>query len=104
MRVADVADSFARYEPDTVLLIGGSLLMQKDLEDAARRTLLGAPADGPGDAVNGEPLGFLCIVDRERDRPVVVDESAAPAPAEQEDPEGPTPMKQARAKTDEQRP
>ena len=41
--------------------------MQKDLEGAARHTLLGAPA-------------------------------------EQEDPEGPTPMEQARVKTDEPRP
>ena len=37
MKVADAADCFARYGPDTVLLIGGSLLMQKDLEGAARR-------------------------------------------------------------------
>ncbi len=60
MGVADAADCLARYGPDTVLLIGGSLLMQKDLEGpgcflgATRHTLLGAPADGPGDALNDE--------------------------------------------------
>ncbi|MYA10761.1 MAG: ribulose 1,5-bisphosphate carboxylase large subunit, partial [Gemmatimonadetes bacterium] len=46
MKVADAADCFARYGPDTVLLIGGSLLMQKDLEGAARRLVEAAAEAG----------------------------------------------------------
>lgn len=58
MKVADAADCFARYGPDTVLLIGGSLLMQKDLEGAARR-LVEAAAEaveggGPRNAEGAE--------------------------------------------------
>ena len=84
--------------------------MQKDLEGsgcflgATRHTLRGAPVDGPCDALGGEPLGFLCIVDRERDRPVVVDESAAPLQAGEADAEEPTALDDERAKTDGQRP
>lgn len=49
MMVADAADCFARYGPDTVLLIGGSLLMQKDLEGAARRLVETAAEAGEGE-------------------------------------------------------
>ena len=37
MKIDTAARTIARYGPDTMLLIGGSLLMQKDLEGAARR-------------------------------------------------------------------
>lgn len=55
MKVADAAACFARYGPDTVLLIGGSLLMQKDLEGAARRLVEAAAEAGEGGGPrNGE--------------------------------------------------
>ena len=37
VNVADAGHWFGRYGPDTMLLIGGSLLAQRDLEGAARR-------------------------------------------------------------------
>ena len=54
MKVADAADCFARYGPDTVLLIGGNLLMQKDLEGAARRLVEAAAVVG-ADAGEADP-------------------------------------------------
>lgn len=46
MKIDAVAGTAARYGPDTLLLIGGSLLMQKDLEGAARRLVAAAARAG----------------------------------------------------------
>ena len=49
MKIDAVARTIARYGPDTMLLIGGSLLMQKDLEGAARRLVEAAARAGEAD-------------------------------------------------------
>ena len=46
MKIDAVAGTAARYGPDTLLLIGGSLLMQKDLEGAAHRLVEAAAHAG----------------------------------------------------------
>ena len=46
MKIDAVDRTAARYGPDTLLLIGGSLLMQKDLEGAARRLVEAAAQAG----------------------------------------------------------
>lgn len=46
MNIDAVDRTAARYGPDTLLLIGGSLLMQKDLEGAARRLVEAAARAG----------------------------------------------------------
>ena len=135
MKIDAATRNFARHGRDAMLLIGGSLLMQKDLEGAARQLVEAAARAGelryfelaPGgysslerhkhphavvvlkgkgtvrlgesvepvgafdvvyvapheahrfSADSSEALGFLCIVDRERDRPVVVDEGTGDA-------------------------
>lgn len=47
VNAAEAGHWFRRYGPDTMLLIGGSLLVQRDLEGAARR-LVAAAAGAPG--------------------------------------------------------
>ena len=44
VNAAEAGHWFARYGPDTMLLIGGSLLVQRDLEGAARRLVEAASA------------------------------------------------------------
>ena len=46
VNVADAGHWFGRYGPDTMLLIGGSLLAQQDLESAARRLVEAAVRQG----------------------------------------------------------
>lgn len=49
MKIDAAARTIARYGPDTMLLIGGSLLMQRDLEGAARRLVEAAARAGDAD-------------------------------------------------------
>ena len=46
VNAADAGHWFTRYGPDTMLLIGGSLLVQRDLEGAARRLVEAAARAG----------------------------------------------------------
>ena len=46
VKAADAGHWFTRYGPDTMLLIGGSLLVRRDLEGAARRLVEAAARAG----------------------------------------------------------
>jgi len=60
-----------------VVLKGKGRAMVKGREyELAYLDTLYIPPDAPHQLINesAEPFGFLCIVDAERDRPVVIDE------------------------------